>query len=110
VSGRFAADSPLERRRFEPLVPRRIDDALETARFAFAALPVPPERPTRFATDGLKAENHVATVLDAGKAVPSPDRTRTRSPFIYWRRRSRPRDSRDITVPIGRPRICAVSW
>ena len=55
------------------MVPRRIDDALETARFAFAALPVPPERPTRFATDGSKAENHVATVLDAGKAVPSAD-------------------------------------
>jgi hypothetical protein len=62
----FAHDSPLEGRRFEPSVPRRIDDAPETARFAFAALPVPPERPTRFATDGSKAENHVATVLDAG--------------------------------------------
>jgi hypothetical protein len=62
----FAHDSALEGRRFEPSVPRRIDDAPETARFAFAALPVPPERPTRFATDGSKAENHVATVLAAG--------------------------------------------
>jgi hypothetical protein len=66
VWGKFAVDSALEGRRFEPSVPRRIDDAPETARFAFAALPVPPERPTRFATDGSKAENHVATVLDAG--------------------------------------------
>ena len=64
-SGR-ETDCLLEGRRFEPSVPRRIDDAPETARFAFAALPVPPERPTRFATDGSKAENHVATVLDAG--------------------------------------------
>ena len=32
-------DSPVEGRRFEPSVPRRIDDAPETARFAFAALP-----------------------------------------------------------------------
>src|SRR5439155_21209568 len=45
---RFSIDSPLEEAGFELLVPRRIDDAFETALFASAALPVPPERPTRF--------------------------------------------------------------
>src|SRR5882724_6188910 len=45
---RFAQDSPLEEARFEPSVPRRIDDAFETALFASPALPVPPEKPTRF--------------------------------------------------------------
>src|SRR5205823_11099845 len=35
--------SPLEEAGFELLVPRRIDDAFETALFASAALPVPPE-------------------------------------------------------------------
>jgi len=42
-------DSSAEGRGFEPSVPCRIDDALETALFASAAPPVPPERPTRFA-------------------------------------------------------------
>ena len=41
-------DSPAERRGFEPSVTRSIDDALETALFASAAPPIPPERPTRF--------------------------------------------------------------
>ena len=44
-------------------------------------------------------------MLDAGKAVPSADEGEP-----AWRRRSRPRGSRDITVPIGSPRICAVSY
>ena len=37
------------------------------------------------------------------------DRIWTCPPFIYRRRRSRPRDSRDMTVPIGSPRTRAVS-
>src|SRR6516165_6733375 len=32
------------------------------------------------------------------------------SPFIWCRSRSRPRDSRDITVPIGTPSTRAASW
>jgi hypothetical protein len=44
-------DSPVEEWGIEPSVPRRIDDPVETAIFAFAALPVPPERPTRFARE-----------------------------------------------------------
>jgi hypothetical protein len=38
-------DSPTEEAGFEPSVPRKIGDALETALFASAAPPVPPERP-----------------------------------------------------------------
>jgi hypothetical protein len=40
-------DSMAEEGGFEPSVPRKIDDAFETALFASAALRVPPERPTR---------------------------------------------------------------
>jgi hypothetical protein len=43
------ADSPAEESGFEPSVAPRIEDALEIVPFASAALPLPPERSTRFA-------------------------------------------------------------
>ena len=42
----FVADSPLEEAGFEPLVPRELGDAIETALFAYCGVPVPRERPT----------------------------------------------------------------
>src|ERR1700736_3176285 len=63
-------DSPLEERRFEPSVPRRIDDAFETALFASAALPVPPERPTRFAR-GTGGSNPSSSGSQSVSLVPS---------------------------------------
>jgi len=50
---------------FEPPVPRRIDDAFETALFASAALPVPPERPTRFAR-GTGGSNPASSSGESG--------------------------------------------
>jgi len=46
---RFATDPALERAGFELAVPRKINAAFEAALFTFAAVPVPPERPTHLA-------------------------------------------------------------
>src|SRR6266850_2402581 len=67
---RFAPDSPLEGRRFEPSVPRRMDDAFETALFGFPALPVPPERPTRFAR-GTGGSNPLRSASESVPEFPS---------------------------------------
>ena len=67
----ISPDSLLEGTGFEPSVPRRISDAVETALFASAALSIPPERPPRFArgTGGSKLSS------SASQSAPSVSST-----------------------------------
>ena len=62
----------MERKGSEPSVPHRIDDAFETALFASAALPVPPERPARFAR-GTGSSNPLCSSGESLSAVTFSD-------------------------------------
>src|SRR6267378_3371161 len=54
-----------------PRSPRRMDDAFETALFASPALPVPPERPTRFAR-GTGGSNLLRSSGESGANLSEP--------------------------------------
>src|SRR6266481_2366357 len=81
---RFAQDSPAEGRRFEPSVPRRIDNDFQTALFASAALPVPPETPTHFAR-GTESSNLLSSSGESGANLFSGTKPRLCPAIFFYR-------------------------
>jgi hypothetical protein len=65
-----------EGRRFEPSVSCRIDDDFQTALFASTALPVPPERPPRFARGTGSSKPASSSGESIANPTSSPRRTR----------------------------------